>query len=92
MVFICFVVYVLGNNTRVVPYCYCRVWSPVILIYTASKFGILDDFCVKKRFLQVHFDPFHNNQPCIKIGKSSKLFMHDCPIPMCASCAVEHIA
>ena len=35
-------------------------------LYTASKFGILDDFCVIKRCLQDHFDPFRNNQPCIK--------------------------
>ena len=55
-------------------------------IYTASKFDILDDFCVIKRFLQDHFDPVHDNQPCFKIRKSSKLFMHDCRIPMCASC------
>ena len=28
MVSICFAVYVLANNTRVIPYFYCRVWPP----------------------------------------------------------------
>ena len=48
MVFICFAVYVLANNTRVVPYFKsCMVaWR-----YTASKFGILDDFCVIKKII-----------------------------------------
>ena len=51
-------------------------------MYTASKFGILDDFCVIEIFLQDIFKPFPNNQPYIKFGKSSKLFMHDYPIPI----------
>ena len=33
MVFICFAVCVLANNTRVVPYFYRRVWSPVFSKY-----------------------------------------------------------
>ena len=36
--------------------------------------------------------PYTILQPFIKIGKSSNLFMHDCPIPMCASCADTNIA
>ena len=31
-------------------------------------------------------NPFPNNKPFVKIGKSNKLFMQDCSIPMCASC------
>ena len=56
-----------------------------IYIYNILYFRWL--LCHKKDFLQDQFDPVHNNQTCIKIGTSSK-FMHDCPIPMCASCAV----
>ena len=73
-------------------------WKPetmyfLILKYTASKFDILDDFCVIKKILFTRsFDPYHNNQPFIKIGKSSKLFMQDCPIPMCAFCTVAWFA
>ena len=69
-----------------------HVLFSLLYIYTASKFGILYDFCVIKKMFTQYFDPSHNNQHCIKIVKSSKSFMHDFPIPMCASCAVEHNA
>ena len=70
MVFSCFAVYVLANNTP--------GWPIFWVVYGRQIF-------------QDNFDPSPTNQLCIKIGKSSKLFMHDCPVPMCASCAVAYI-
>ena len=91
MVFSCFAVCVLANNTRVVPYFESCMAACILILNTASKFGILDDFCEITNIFTRSFDPFPNNQPFIKIGKSSKLFMHNCPISMCASCAIAHI-
>ena len=60
MVFSSFAVSVLANNTRVVPYFEsCKN-------NTASKFGILDDFCVIKRFLSDPFDLFIIINPVLK--------------------------
>ena len=78
MVFSCFAVYnILVNNTGVGHTQQLKYGTTHVLFAstnTAYNYGILDEICVIK-----------NNQPFIKIGKSSKLFVHDCPIPMCAS-------
>ena len=38
MVFSCFAVYILANNTRVIPYFYRREWPPTATIHD-SKYG-----------------------------------------------------
>ena len=93
MVFSCFAVYVLANNIRVVPYLLSSCMAAHSFLYTAYKFGVLDDSCIIKINHTRSFDPFPNHQPFPIIGQSSnKLFMHVCPIPMCAFCAVARIA
>ena len=46
----------------------------------------------EKMFKISVFNPLPNNQPFIKIAKSNKRVVHDCPIAMSALAAVAHIA
>ena len=72
----------LENNTCII----------LILIYTASKFVILDDFCVIKKIFTRSFDPFPNNQPFIKIRKIQHVvyarlpYSYVCVLRRCAHC------
>ena len=68
-------------------------WQPcivfILIIYCINVWYFRWLLCHKKYYLQDHLILSRIINPSLKSENPACLFMPDCPIPMCASCATE---